>query len=82
VCPQFSMFQGATRFNQDLSRWDIRKVEAMDNMFHGATQFKQDLANWIPQFPNDLDCRGMFVGTSCSFQLKESCSAIDEHLCE
>jgi len=51
-------------------------------MFHGATQFKQDLANWIPQFPNDLDCRGMFVGTSCSFQLKESCSAIDEHLCE
>ena len=40
------MFQGATSFNQDISKWDVSNVENMDYMFSGATSFNQDISNW------------------------------------
>ena len=40
----FSMFRGATSFNQDLSGWDTSNVTATMMMFYEATSFNQDLS--------------------------------------
>jgi surface protein len=40
------MFQGASAFNQDLSKWDVSKVTNMSCMFVGASAFNQDLSKW------------------------------------
>ena len=37
------MFMGATAFNIDLSRWDMRSATTLGNMFNGATAFNQTL---------------------------------------
>ncbi len=40
------MFAGATRFNGDLSAWDVSKIGDMSRMFEGATAFDQPLGSW------------------------------------
>jgi len=40
------MFNGATNFNQDISRWDVSSVENMNNMFKGAISFDYSVSNW------------------------------------
>ena len=37
------LFRGATSFNGDLSRWDVRLVTDMSYAFAGATSFHQRL---------------------------------------
>ena len=37
------MFNGATLFNSDLSRWEIGQVESKTAMFYGATSFNGQL---------------------------------------
>ena len=44
VVDMSEMFLGATSFNQDISNWDVGRVENMDYMFSGATSFNQDIA--------------------------------------
>jgi len=41
-----SMFQNATKFNQDISNWNVSRVTSLANMFQGATAFNQNLNAW------------------------------------
>ncbi|NOI76010.1 BspA family leucine-rich repeat surface protein [Vibrio coralliilyticus] len=40
------LFAKDESFNQDISRWDTRRVINMDGMFLGAKRFDQDLTVW------------------------------------
>mmetsp|Transcript_10035 Transcript_10035/g.23207 ORF Transcript_10035/g.23207 Transcript_10035/m.23207 type:complete len:113 (-) Transcript_10035:652-990(-) len=49
------MFQGASQFDQDISDWDVAKVEAMHSMFAGATRFNQDIGRWNVSQVSNMD---------------------------
>jgi surface protein len=38
--------QSDMSFDQDISSWDISKVETMYGMFYGSSSFDQDLSSW------------------------------------
>ena len=41
------MFEGATSFNGNLSKWNLAKVKDMSDMFVDATSFNRDpVNNW------------------------------------
>jgi surface protein len=40
------MFNGAVKFNQDLSIWEVSKATEMTSMFQDATKFNQDISSW------------------------------------
>jgi surface protein len=42
----FNVFQGATTFNGDISKWDVSKVTNMALMFFGAAAFIGDISEW------------------------------------
>jgi surface protein len=42
----FDMFNRAYAFNQDISNWDVYKVNNMTTMFYYASEFNQDLSSW------------------------------------
>ena len=72
------MFQGATSFNGDISKWDVSRVGDMKNMFRNAESFKHSLcgASWVQS--KAIKAR-MFVGSSgsisrnmCSYKLSSS----------
>ena len=37
------MFASATKFNGDISKWDVSKVRNMEYMFWGAKNFNQNI---------------------------------------
>ena len=39
------IFNSAIKFNQDISKWNTRKVSNMDKMIRGASEFKMDLSS-------------------------------------
>merc|ERR1712032_1004381 len=41
-----NMFNSATSFNADLSKWDVSSVTDMDAMFYCASLFDGDLSKW------------------------------------
>ena len=41
-----SMFQAASSFNSDLSKWQTERVTGMRNMFSAATSFNADTSQW------------------------------------
>ncbi len=41
-----SMFQGAVKFNSDISNWDVSNVTNMGWTFHTATSFNADISHW------------------------------------
>jgi surface protein len=52
-----SMFEG-TRFNGDLSNWDVSNVTDMSRMFQNAKQFNNDISSW--NVSNVTNMREMF----------------------
>ena len=38
-----------SNFNEDISDWDVSKVEKFNYMFYAATNFNQDLSKWNPK---------------------------------
>ena len=40
------MFQSASAFNGDISRWDVSSVYTMQYMFKDARQFDKDISGW------------------------------------
>ena len=41
------MFKGATSLNSpNITKWDMTKVQSINNMFNGATSFNQDISKW------------------------------------
>merc|ERR1712151_753310 len=41
-----SMFEGASKMNSDLSRWNVRKVTDMSQMFFYAESFNGNVSAW------------------------------------
>jgi surface protein len=66
-----SMFRHAYAFNQDVSSWDISRVESMNRMFEGAKLFNRDLCKWgqFKKFPYDHSSY-MFDGSYCKYKDK------------
>lgn len=56
------MFQIATNFNQNISRWDTSNVTHMQSMFKGATKFNQDISMW--NTANVTNMSNMFNGAT------------------
>ncbi|MCR9133312.1 MAG: BspA family leucine-rich repeat surface protein, partial [bacterium] len=53
-----SMFFEATKFNGDISDWDVSNIEDMSSMFVDAHSFNQDISNW--DVSNVTNMRFMF----------------------
>jgi surface protein len=41
------MFTSVSRFNQNISSWNVSKVTDMGSMFSNATDFNQNLSSWV-----------------------------------
>lgn len=57
-----SMFNGCTKFNQDISMWDTSHVTEMYEVFKDCALFNQPLNTWDVSKSPEL--RGMFQGAS------------------
>merc|ERR1719362_1625676 len=75
------MFQGATGFNGDVSKWDVSSVSNMNKMFWNAQSFDQDLCgvHWVlsratktGMFANSL---GSIASEVCTRPRREMCSS-------
>ena len=67
------MFAYMTRFNRDISSWDLSAVETIACMFFRSTAFAQDLRRWelparITQDASSDSSFGIFEGAT-SFDL-------------
>ena len=59
----FSCLFCGSKFNGDISRWDVSNVTNMYHMFHKALKFNQDLSGWnVSKATNKID---MFAECPC-----------------
>ena len=61
------MFNGATRFNQNISDWDVSNVTNMGQMFNEAYSFNRDLSSW--DVSNVTNMSSMFAFSSMNQDL-------------
>lgn len=57
-----NMFNGATSFNQDLSKWDVSNILTYRGTFFGAKAFNQNISGW--KTANATDMQVMFANTT------------------
>ncbi|WP_228234842.1 BspA family leucine-rich repeat surface protein [Allomuricauda sp. M10] len=57
-----NMFDGASKFNQDISSWNVSKAVYTDYMFSDAKEFNIDISNW--DISSLKYMWGMFSGAS------------------
>jgi surface protein len=55
-------FSAATKFNGDISAWDVSNITAMQEMFAGASSFNGDIGSW--DVSNITSMQRMFSGAS------------------
>ena len=58
------MFQDASNFVQDITNWNMSKIENMDDMLNGATNFDQNISQW--KLINIRSAKNMLSDTSMS----------------
>jgi len=51
----YAMFEGASSFNTDISKWDVLSGTDFRYMFSGANTFNQDLSSWPPKAQETYD---------------------------
>merc|ERR1712032_1550942 len=56
------MFNKATAFNHDLSKWNVEQVTDVQSMFYQASAFNQSLSEW--NLAQVTDMQWMFYGAS------------------
>ena len=56
------MFEGASSFNHDISKWDVSMVADMHRMFFYAPTFNQDISKWDVSRVTTME--SMFNGAS------------------
>lgn len=52
------LFRYSSKFNADISRWDVSSVTNMRSMFYYAQSFNQDISRWKVSLVTDME--GMF----------------------
>ncbi|GMI16847.1 hypothetical protein TrLO_g6235 [Triparma laevis f. longispina] len=57
---EYGVGEAAKQFNDDISRWNVDRVETMTRMFEWARSFNQDLSGWNVEKCTDME--GMFNG--------------------
>ena len=66
------IFNVASAFDQDLSKWDVSAVTDMRYMFHGASAFKRELCGvaWVNSRAEKRDMfaysKGLISSTACT----------------
>jgi len=54
VTSMFAMFSGASKFDSDISGWDVSNVEIMGALFNEASVFNSPLNGWVVSSATDL----------------------------
>ena len=70
-----NMFNGATKFNGNISKWDVSKVTNMYNMFNGATKFNGNISSWdvskVTNMYNMFNRASVFNGNISSWDVSK-----------
>ena len=53
---------GDSKFNGDISKWDVSKVEIMEGMFYNCYKFNGDISNWDVHNVTNMDKIFLLVG--------------------
>ena len=54
VTSMYSVFSGASQFNQDIGDWNTSNVKNMSQMFYYADNFNQDIGDWNTSNVTDM----------------------------
>ena len=68
------MFQNASAFNQNISKWNLPDANDLTNMFKDAVAFDHDISNW--SLKPDAKTTNMFQGAT-AFNNKFKCTAVN-----
>jgi hypothetical protein len=59
------MFAGADHFQEDVSMWNVARLQDATRMFTSATSFNHSLCAWSDDLMESIQVEDMFLGTGC-----------------